>query len=120
MPGGRQWQCIVEEAAAEQARLVHFQNLRHHFLKDTQYQHVYNCCKILIEFIILQMLAAYFMWKESVDANAAVNLVRTMRPGAVECKEQFEALLKLHRWLSWGGAAFYRRFFVPDQMCNIL
>ena len=70
--------------------------------------------------LILQMLAAYFMWKESLDASAAVSLVRRVRPGAVECAEQFEALLKLHRWLSWGGAAFYGRFFVPDQMCNIL
>ena len=76
-------------------------------------------CTIL-HIIIFQMLAAYFMWKESLDASAAVSLVRTVRPGAVECKEQFEALLKLHRWLSWGGAAFYGRFFVPDQMCNIL
>ena len=66
------------------------------------------------------MLAAYFMWKESLDARSAVSLVRRVRPGAVEAEEQFEALLKLHRWLSWGAAPFYGRFFVPDQMCNIL
>ena len=66
------------------------------------------------------MLAAYFMWKENLDAIAAVTLVRKVRPGTVECKEQLEALLKLQRWISWGGAAFYGRFFVPDQMCSIL
>ena len=63
------------------------------------------------------MLAAYFMWKERLDARSAVKLVRSVRPGAVECEEQFEALLKLHRWLSWGAAALYGRFFVPDIFC---
>ena len=70
--------------------------------------------------VTFQMLAAYFMWKENLDAIAAVTLVRKVRPGTVECKKQFEALLKLQRWISWGGAAFYGRFLIPDQMCSIL
>ena len=67
------------------------------------------------------MLAAYFMWKKSLDAREAVDLVRALRPGAVESEQQFKALVKLHKWLSsWGGAALYGRSFVPQGMCNVL